>query len=456
MTPHSLRLRMILISALAVALSLTAAGFVLSALFASHIERASVHALTDDLNRLAALVDADAPELALAQPMSDPRFAVPYGGIYWQVSDPKSRESIRSRSMWNERFDVAALQLSADGPVEVQIADPEGAPALGVGRRLSFELADGSIRTLDLIVAEDDAVRSAANAAYRLDLLKALGVLAAILVAGAWVQVTVGLSPLKAVRQGVNAIRTGKAAELEGPYPAEVLPLVNEVNDLTRAQEQAIRFARERAADLAHGLKAQLQVLNVEAHAIRLAGNPAGAGTIEMITADMAATIDHQLGLSRLRRRSPHLSPGTELAGVVDSVVRTLGKASRGAELELETDVSPGLLVGLDAQDAMELLGALAENGTKWASSRVRISARREGEGTRLLVEDDGPGLTDAQIEQLGVRGVRLDEARSGSGIGISIAREIVAINGGRLAFTRSELGGLCVKVELPTVQTPE
>ena len=63
---------------------------------------------------------------------------------------------------------------------------------------------------------------------------------------------------------------------------------------------------------------------------------------------------------------------------------------------------------------------------------------------------------TDAQIEQLGVRGVRLDEARSGSGIGISIVREIVAINSGRLAFRRSTLGGLCVAVELPTVQSPQ
>jgi len=455
-TPHSLRLRMILISALAIAVSLTAAGLVLSALFAGHIERAAVRSLTEDLNRLAALVDADAPELVLAQPMSDPRFAVPYGGLYWQVHDPKTREEIRSRSMWTASFDVEALHLPPEQPAEVQITDPEGAPAVGVGRRLSFELADGTVRPLDLIVAEDNTASAAANAAYRLDLFNALGLLAIILVAGAWVQVTLGLAPLKAVRRGVNSIRTGEASELVGPYPAEVLPLVNEVNDLTRAQEQAIQFARERAADLAHGLKAQLQVLNVEAHEIRLAGNPAGAANIEMITADMAETIDHQLGLSRLRRRSPQQSRGTDLGETVDKILRTLRKTSRGAELDLAAEVEPGLQVGLDPQDAAELLGALAENATKWATSGVRVTAKRDGGVTRLLVEDDGPGLTDAQIEQLGVRGVRLDEARSGSGIGISIVREIVAINSGRLAFRRSALGGLCVAVELPTLQSPQ
>ncbi len=450
MTPRSLRLRLLLVSALTIIVTLGAAGVVLSALFADHIERATVRSLTDDLNRLTALVDAEAAEVTLTQPMSDPRFDVPYGGIYWQVRDPASGAVWRSRSTWDKTLDTSVAGISANAPVEVRVVDPEGAPAIGVARRLAFELDGGAIRPLELIVAEDTIASDAAVRAYRFELFRALIILGVILVLATWVQVTLGLSPLKAIRRGVNSIRTGEAKRLDGNFPSEVQPLVAEVNDLTEAQELAISFARERAADLAHGLKGNLQVLNAQASALRSKGDEASAASIEALTGEMASTIDHQLGLSRLRRRSPHSSAATDLLEGVERIVRTLKKTALGEELEWAIEIAPATPVSLDEHDLSELLGALLENATKWAKTRVRVAGERAGGVTRFRVEDDGPGLTEAQIRRLGERGVRLDETRSGSGIGISIVREIVALNGGTLEFAASDLGGLAVAVTLP------
>lgn len=450
MRPRSLRVRLVLISTLTIAAALTVAGIGLSALFAQYLERSTERRLIDDLNRLAALVDDRNGQLALTQPMSDPRFDVPYGGIYWQITDTATGATLRSRSVWDKVIELGTpLTAGTDASVH-RITDPEGSRAIAVARRLGFDTPDGATRLLDLVVAEDDGEMDKAVAGYRVDLFRALVLLAVILIFATWIQLVIGLSPLRAIQRGIGAIRAGKAQTLDGDFPSEVTPLVSEVNELARAQELAIQFARERAADLAHGLKGNLQVLNAEAHQLRLAGHTKEAAEIEELTGQMSETIDHQLGLTRLRRRSVSPSGFTMLGDVAGRIVRTLQKTSRGRELNWDMHILGKVRVALDASDAAELLGALLENAAKWGKARVRLAASLAAGRCELVVEDDGPGLDPAQMAMLGSRGVRLDETRSGSGIGLSIVREIVALNSGTLVFSRSELGGLKVAISLP------
>lgn len=301
-----------------------------------------------------------------------------------------------------------------------------------------------------MIVAEGNEALNAATSAYRVDLFRALVVLAVILLLAAWAQVSLGLSPLLVIRRGINAIRSGKAATLEGDYPSEVMPLVTEVNELTRAHEVSIDFARARAADLAHGLKTSLTILNGEAHGLRQGGNAAAADAIESLAANMTETIDHQLRLSRLRHRTPSGFHATSLAPAAARVVATLRKTPRGSSLDWSLNVPADIAVNLDAPDLTELLGVVLENAAKWADHRARLAARIEAGVVVITVGDDGRGLDGEQLKSIGQRGKRLDETLSGSGIGLSIAREIAALNGGRLEFGRSPLGGLEVTIILP------
>lgn len=451
MRPHSLRLRLLLLSALSIVVTLTIAGFALSSLFAEHVQRNVEQDLTAEFNRLAALVDADSRPLRLTQPMSDPRFNVAYGGIYWQVRDPASGDIARSQSTWTSQLVLDRQANPGAARTVVTLSNPRGQPATGVAQRLSFDLDGGAQRTLDLVVAEDNTISETAIAAYRADLVRDLAVLAVILMLSAWGQVTLGLAPLSVIRRGVNAIRRGQTDSLAGEFPSEVTPLVEEVNELTRTHEVSVDFARARAADLAHGLKSSLQVLNAHAHNLRTAGQEKAADDIEALTADMVSTIDHQLGMSRLRRRSARASSATPIAEPVEKVLRTLSATRQGAALEWQVDVAGDVTLALDRQDLMELLGVVLENAAQWCGNTIRVSARSSGERTCLSVEDDGPGLSPQQMARLGQRGTRIDETRSGSGIGLSIAREIVALNDGTLEFARSELGGLKVTVTLPS-----
>jgi signal transduction histidine kinase len=90
------------------------------------------------------------------------------------------------------------------------------------------------------------------------------------------------------------------------------------------------------------------------------------------------------------------------------------------------------------------------ENAAKWAGSRVVVRATRAGEFAQLEISDDGPGVPEHQLAELGIRGRRLDEARPGTGLGLAIAGEIVEINLGQMHFSRAQIGGLCVTIQMP------
>ena len=449
MKSPSLRLRLLLASAISITVALLVAGLAIESMFSSHIERSLARSLEAHLARIVALIDPNQDAPQLTQPMPDPRYETPAGGIYWQVSSPADGNVTRSRSVWDTvlKFDTP---LPEDGSIKVaKIGGPDAEETLALGRRLSFEREVAGDRVLEVIVAEGTQGIRAANADFRGDLLRALGVLAIALVGATWVQVTLGLSPLEAIKRGLAAVRTGRATALDRNYPAEVMPLVTEVNHLLATQERSIEFARSRAADLAHGLKTSLTLLNGEAHELRRSGNDNAAAAIERLAGGMSEVIDHQLRLSRLRHRARSDLRSTGVAEVAEKVIAALKKTPEGRALAWQVDIPHPAAIALDRMDLTELLGVFLENAAKWARTQVRVSAAVDGGSVSITIADDGPGLDDAALTQLGQRGRRLDETRPGSGLGLSIGREIVTLNGGTLAFGRSPAGGLQVAIVL-------
>ena len=98
------------------------------------------------------------------------------------------------------------------------------------------------------------------------------------------------------------------------------------------------------------------------------------------------------------------------------------------------------------------MVGNLLDNACKWASSRVKAEARRAHGGKRfaVIVDDDGPGLTEAERAKVVKRGQRLDESKPGSGLGLSIVAELAHLYKGRFDLEPSPEGGLRATLELP------
>ena len=105
-------------------------------------------------------------------------------------------------------------------------------------------------------------------------------------------------------------------------------------------------------------------------------------------------------------------------ASINDCLDRTISVLKRTAPARSwrGTSLDSALTVDLDSHDLIELLGVVLENAAKWGHSLVTVRGRREGAMVVLATEDDGPGLPADQFAELGQRGHRLDEAKSGSG----------------------------------------
>ncbi len=154
---------------------------------------------------------------------------------------------------------------------------------------------------------------------------------------------------------------------------------------------------------------------------------------------------------------------GTGL-GTAPVDVRDTRGALRGALLKVyvergiacDLSVEEGCLYFGDREDLTEMAGNLLDNAFKWARTRVRMTATRitavgsRRDGLLLLVEDDGPGIPVSERARVLDRGARLDERVSGQGIGLSVVREVAALNGGTLSIGESTLGGAVIEIRLP------
>lgn len=450
MRQGSLRLRLLAAGAASILVALAIAGFGLLLLFERHVERRMAAELGSHLNQLvSSLARAADGTLDIGVPPAEPRFLQPLSGLFWQIADEGTNTVLRSRSLWD-----ATLPLPPDVPTAGElhqhtIPGPGGVTLMAVERRIATPASLGS-GTIRAVVAVDHAEVHAAGLAFASDLVPSLALLAAVLIAAAWIQVSVGLRPLDAIRRRLAQVRSGKAGRLGTAFPDEVRPLVAEVDHLLDEQEKAIARARARAADLAHGLKTPLTVLSADAEELRARGDTRLADEIETVTAGMRRHVERELVRARtgMRARTGLVQP---VRPVIEQVVKVLRRTPQGQRLSWEIEGTDGLTMRMDAQDLAEILGNLAENAAAWAAGTVRIVGRRDRDAVILQIEDDGPGVPEEQIDTVLARGGRLDETRPGTGLGLAIVGDLVEAYGGSFALQRSPLGGLLAKVRLPS-----
>jgi signal transduction histidine kinase len=448
MKQGSLRLRLLAAGAVSIVLALTLAGFGLLLLFERHVERRMAVELASHLNQLVSSV-ARAPDGALevSVPPADPRFLQPLSGLYWQITEEPNGAILRSRSLWDEKLILPPDELAHGEIHQHNLPGPGGASLLTVERKVALPASLGA-GTIRAAVALDRAEVRAAGLAFGFDLVPFLAMLAAVLIAAAWIQVGVGLRPLDAMRRRLEQVRSGETERLGVAFPDEIRPLASEIDHLLDAQERAIARARTRAADLAHGLKTPLTVLSADAQELRSRGDERLADEIETITAGMRRHVERELARARTGVRA-QTGPVQAVRPVILQVVEVLRRTPHGQRLAWQVKCADKVRIRMDAQDLTEILGNLAENAASWAKSAVEIHVRAEGDAVTLQVEDDGPGVPEERIDSVLARGGRLDETRPGTGLGLAIVSDLVEAHSGSLTLGRSSLGGLLAEIRL-------
>jgi signal transduction histidine kinase len=229
------------------------------------------------------------------------------------------------------------------------------------------------------------------------------------------------------------------------------------MNALIDANRDIVARARTHVGNLAHALKTPISVLLNESSG----RGEVVADKVREQVGIMREQVQHHLERARIAARVA--VPGTviDAAPVIDAVVRTMQKIHRDRGIGIAMHHGGDVKFHGEQQDLEEMVGNLVDNACKWAASRVEIDVaplpRPAGSDRtffRILVDDDGPGLTpEAQREVLSQRGRRLDESKPGSGLGLSIVSDLADLYAGRFELAKSPNGGLRVELVLPAAQ---
>ena len=448
----SLASRLVVGAAAIITISLVVAAVALPSLYRDGLERQLDFELDYLMNRLITRISAEANgELILAEPMTERDYESAYSGYYWQItSEGKTVLASRSLAGW-------ALELkqptgaSRDIDQDVTFAKaPEGPQRLRVSSRLirSDNLNKDLVYTVAAVRTELDE-----NIAdFRLTIVLAILGLGLVLVGTVWLQVRFGLGPLRRIPAALAAIRSGESDRLTGSFSAEVEPLAREINALLDHNAEVVERARTHVGNLAHALKTPIAVLTNEAGS----RDGAFAETVKAQIGIMKEQVDHHLSRARMAARAGVLGARTSVMPIIEGLARTLEKIYRERGVAITLQGPPEIAFRGERQDLEEMLGNLLDNACKYAKSRVTAKvAERDGARLRIEIADDGPGVPSEQRRAAQKRGVRLDEKGQGSGLGLSIVKDIAEIYGGSFTMGEAELGGLLVTLDLPLAGAP-
>ena len=389
--------------------------------------------LEDDMEGILAALSAEPGEETAVEWEHIPAiFMRPFSGHYFQIQQGK--HSIRSRSLWDSVLPLqeAGIYRAVEGPANQQL--------LILSR--SYVVRG---QTILLSVAEDTSELEATSLYFQKRLLAlSLGALLLLLAIQIWV-IRRGLKPLSGVRRELQQLERGETEKLKQPVPAEISPLVEEVNRLLMVLQQRLLRSRNAMGNLSHALKTPLtlmfQILE------RRQDDKDCAQLLEQARR-IEGHINRELSRAKTAGQSPGgiwLKPEQDLRDLVSTL-----EAVHRQRITVELQIAEIATVSADREDMMEVIGNLIDNACKWAQGRVILKIYQQ-DGLCIIIEYDGPGMKREERSLALGRGVRMDEAKQGHGLGLAIVREIVDAYSGRFELDQSNtLGGLKVLVCFP------
>ncbi|MBV9530628.1 MAG: sensor histidine kinase [Bradyrhizobium sp.] len=458
MRRSSLATRLFLSASAWVVAILVITGFILSSVYRDATERAFDRRLNLYLRTLIAEVATpDEPPDRQFQSLGEPLFELPLSGWYWQITrtDSEKPDTRASRSLWDKKLpklEDEGMELTPAGIRIGYVEGPEGQSLRMVERPVDLG-AEGKF----LVAVAGDASEifdETRNFDYYLG--STFAALGTVLLLTTIFQVRFGLAPLKRISEAIADIRSGRAERLEGNFPVEIAPLARETNALIDANREIVERARTHVGNLAHAIKTPLSVIVNEATS--RGSDPFGSKVLEQADV-MRSQVAHHLERARIAARVTIVGTLTDVAPAMEALVRTMEKIHRDRGLIIEVKADPQARFRGERQDLEEMAGNLVDNACKWAASRVVIEVLSErpvepgaGPMLRILVDDDGRGLSATERAQVSRRGQKLDESKPGSGLGLSIVTDLAALYGGGLSLATAPIGGLRAELVLPGV----
>jgi signal transduction histidine kinase len=429
------------------ALTLVLAGYVMTTVQRDNIERAFDELLLAYSGLLTASFVEFTQNPDAAVQLADPRFERPGSGWYWRINTQTGETLKTSGSLFDPLPSLTDIEFDAQSVRAVTVETETGETLRMLERRIYVF----STAYFVLVTGDATAIKASVDD-FRSAIIITMTVVGLALLGLFFLQMGVGMKPVSRMLQDMSRLREGKLSRLDGQYPTELLLVTNELNRLLDTNKTIIERARGHVGNLAHALKTPLSVIRNEAEGLPDAKKQVvteQAGTMQRM-------VDTYLGRAQSVAQSKTITSVTQLEEVLTPLIRVMHKlyGCNGIEIKSDTDIET-VTIQCEKQDLEEILGNMLENACKYGKSKVLVSIENTPSTSKnkltLIIEDDGPGISVEEHDRVMIRGVRLDEATNGSGLGLSITKELVDLYDGSLSLGTSEtLGGLKVSITLP------
>lgn len=428
--------------------ALIATGFLLTDLYSRALDTSLSETLEFHVESLTGTLLETGDPLSEGVRLPDPRFDRPRSGWYWMIRDAAG-------NLVNLSTSVVGIDLPdiAGPPNELGVRTGVYEDAFGTRIRAIERTITVGPQTYRITVTGSLSEILHLVGQFRGQTFIVLGAVGAMLAIMSAIVARFAMRPIGRLSDAIERVREGDSVSIEGTYPREIAPLAEEVNELLRSNAQIIERARNQVGNLAHGLKTPIAVLRNEA----AARNGPLSQVVLAESEKMNTMVATYLERARLAARTSIVGKKADATMIMLRLTRVMRKIHPDVTIAFQRpDASLPWFRG-DEADLEEMAGNLLDNACKWSKGQVgvRLSAERGEAGTTLLIriDDNGPGLSEEDAQQVLRRGVRLDEKTPGTGLGLDIVKELVDVYGGSLELKRSALGGVLAELRLPTAR---
>ena len=385
----------------------------------------------------------------------EPRFESPSSGLYAGLVGPVEvdgahYESWRSPSALAVELPFAASLKPGASAFTTSPVDGAGGKVYIYSLGFAWEHEKGPL-ALTIHVAENADDLESQRTVFRRSLVVYFGGLGVGLLLLLLGLVRWTLQPARRIAIELGRVERGEREQLSSNYPLELKRLAGSINDFIDSERNSLKRYRNTLSDLAHSLKTPLAVVRSQLET-GAEGKEFRWTVLEQV-GRMDQIIAYQLSRAATSGHTTFAAP-ILLEPRAAEIVASLEKVYASKNILCEFDIDPRAQFFGEEGDLLELLGNLLENAFKWSQHRVLLTARvlatsgRRRNGLIFMVEDDGPGIPDDQVEHLLQRGVRGDERVQGHGIGLAIVQDLVKAYRGHLTVSRSpNLGGAAFTV---------
>ncbi len=451
MKTNTLSLRLFFFTTVWMVISLAIVAVLVSQDYRKTVENQFENLITANLYNLMGSIKPDAKGALTGSPrLGDGRYQQFKSGWYWTVGSLKEAgNTLSSTSLAGQKIPAGEfLEFDERFQRSYRIRDEsnnalmvvEARVFLGEGDSIYVFRATGNLAGIDKDISE-----------FRQRLIILLAIFGLGLIVTSFAIVRFGLNPIRRATSQLAKIREGTSEKIQGNFPQEITPLIDETNALIVSNQMIIERSRTQVGNLAHSLKTPLSVLSLELKSL-----PAPVAKIarKQINA-MNSQIQTYLNRAMISARHGTITSRTNIDDAISPLVRTFNKLVPEINFTYQKSTNPSWSIAIEKQDFEEIIGNILENAGKFATSKVTIAVQKiavEGNSIiEIIVDDDGAGLSSAEMNYVLKRGNRLDESMPGTGLGLSIVSDIVAEYKGKMMLEKADTGGLSVILHLPS-----